>query len=106
MSDLFLLPSSNESFGLAALEALALGVPVISSNAGGIPEVNKQGQTGYLCEVGDVDGMADCAIKLLSDDALLQKFSQQAYEHAKTFDVKGIVSQYEEMYERFLHVPV
>ena len=106
VSDLFILPSSNESFGLAALEALSLGVPVISSNAGGIPEVNRDGYTGYLCEVGDVDDMADKAMRLLSDEALLKKFSEQAYQQAKTFDVKNIVSQYEDMYQRVLHRPV
>lgn len=106
VSDLFILPSSNESFGLAALEALSLGVPVISSNAGGIPEVNRDGYTGYLCEVGDVDDMADKAMRLLSDEALLRKFSEQAYQQAKTFDVKNIVSQYEDMYQRVLHRPV
>ncbi len=106
VSDLFLLPSSNESFGLAALEALSLGVPVISSNAGGIPEVNKDGYTGYLCDVGDVAAMSDRAIGLLSDEALLAKFSKQAYEHSKTFDVKNIVAQYEEIYQRVLHAPV
>lgn len=106
ISDLFLLPSSNESFGLAALEALSLGVPVISSNAGGIPEVNKDGYTGYLCDVGDVAAMSDRAIGLLSDEALLAKFSKQAYEHSKTFDVKNIVAQYEKIYQRVLHAPV
>jgi len=106
VSDLFLLPSSNESFGLAALEALALGVPVISSNAGGIPEVNKDGVTGYLCDVGDVDGMADRAIGLLSDEAALQKFSRQAHEHAKSFDVMQIVEEYEALYESVLRAPV
>jgi len=106
VSDLFLLPSSNESFGLAALEALSLGVPVISSNAGGIPEVNKDGYTGYLCDVGDVAAMSDRAIGLLSDEALLAKFSKQAYEHSKTFDVKNIVAQYEKIYQRVLHAPV
>jgi len=106
VSDLFLLPSSNESFGLAALEALALGVPVVSTNAGGIPEVNKDGYTGYLCEVGDVEAMAAGAIKLLSDESLLEKFSQQAHEHAKTFDVHHIVEQYEALYESVLQAPV
>jgi len=106
VSDLFLLPSSNESFGLAALEALSLGVPVISSNAGGIPEVNRDGYTGYLCDVGDIAAMSDRAISLLSNEALLDKFSKQASEHARTFDVKNIVSQYEELYHRVLRAPV
>jgi len=106
VSDLFLLPSSNESFGLAALEALALGVPVISSNAGGIPEVNKEGYSGYLCDIGDVESMADRAIGLLSDDALLKKFSEQAVDQAKNFDVERIVEQYESLYNRVLQSPV
>lgn len=106
VSDLFLLPSSNESFGLAALEALALGVPVISSNAGGIPEVNKNGYSGYLCDVGDVDCMSDRAIGLLSDPEALKRFSEQAHEQAKSFDVKDIVIQYESIYESVLNTPV
>lgn len=106
VSDLFLLPSSNESFGLAALEALALGVPVVSSNAGGIPEVNKDGYSGYLCDVGDIDAMSDRAIGLLSDEALLARFSEQAHEHAKMFDVKAIVIQYEAIYESVLNTAV
>ena len=73
-TDLFLLPSKTESFGLVALEAMACGVPVISSNAGGLPEVNKDGFSGYLSEVGDVDGMAKNAIKILKDDAVLSEF--------------------------------
>lgn len=106
VSDLFLLPSSNESFGLAALEALALGVPVISSNAGGIPEVNKDGFSGYLCDVGDVDSMSDRAIGLLSDAETLKRFSEQAHEQARSFDVKEIVVQYESIYESVLNTTV
>lgn len=99
LSDLFLLPSEQESFGLAALEAMAAYTPVISSNAGGIPEVNIQGETGYLAEIGNVETMSNYAIKLLSNPELLCKMKQQAKEQAMKFDIKNIIPQYEEMYE-------
>ena len=70
IADVFLLPSANESFGLAALEAMACEVPVISSNAGGIPEINIDGETGYMCEIGDIDKMAERTIELLSDEKI------------------------------------
>jgi N-acetyl-alpha-D-glucosaminyl L-malate synthase BshA len=98
ISDLFLLPSASESFGLAALEAMSCHVPVISSNIGGIPEVNVDGETGFVLPVGDVDGMAEKAISLLSDAALHKKFSENAYKKAKEFDVNKIVPIYEAFY--------
>jgi len=97
-SDLFLLPSETESFGLAALEAMASGVPVISSNTGGIPEVNKEGVSGYLANVGDVDTMGDRAIDILKDEQTLIQFKQNAKKIAKEFDLEAIVDNYEELY--------
>lgn len=99
-SDLFLLPSEKESFGLAALEAMVNGVPVISTNTGGLPEVNQDGYSGYLSEVGDVNGMAENAITILESDDSLKKFKQQAKEAANKFDTKNIVPLYEEVYKK------
>ncbi|WP_114491340.1 N-acetyl-alpha-D-glucosaminyl L-malate synthase BshA [Candidatus Ulvibacter alkanivorans] len=101
-SDLFLLPSEKESFGLAALEAMSNGVPVISSNTGGLPEVNKEGISGYLSDVGDVEQMARHAISILKDDATLATFKKQAKEVAKTFDIKNIIPIYEDVYQKAL----
>lgn len=98
-TDLFLLPSEKESFGLAALEAMACGVPVISSNTGGLPEVNIHGVSGFLSEVGDVDEMAENALKILSSDKMLDKFKKQAIEAAMVFDTKKVVPLYEKLYE-------
>ncbi len=98
-SDLFLLPSETESFGLAALEAMAWCVPVISSNSGGIPEVNIQGVSGYLSNVGDIDEMANNALKILEDDTILNQFKQQASQVAKTFSIDKIVPMYEKLYQ-------
>lgn len=99
-SDLFLLPSETESFGLAALEAMALSVPVISSNSGGLPEVNFEGISGYLSDVGDVEEMAANALKILTDDLTLQQFKHKALETAKQFDIKNILPMYEELYQK------
>jgi N-acetyl-alpha-D-glucosaminyl L-malate synthase BshA len=99
-TDLFLLPSKTESFGLVALEAMACGVPVISSNAGGLPEVNKDGFSGYLSEVGDVDGMANNAMKILKEDAVLTEFKKNALITAQQFDIKKILPLYEDLYQR------
>ena len=97
-TDLFLLPSETESFGLAALEAMSCGVPVISSNSGGLPEVNKNGITGYLSNVGDVESMSKNAISILSDDEKLLKFKQNALKEASKFDIKNILPIYEDLY--------
>jgi L-malate glycosyltransferase len=102
IADLFLLTSEYESFGLAALEAMAAGVPVISTNAGGLPEIAIQGETGYLNNVGDIEGMSDNAISILGDEAVLRRFKANAYNHAKNFDIHRIVPQYEALYNRFL----
>ncbi|ALR31654.1 N-acetyl-alpha-D-glucosaminyl L-malate synthase BshA [Chryseobacterium sp. IHB B 17019] len=98
LSDVFLLPSEQESFGLAALEAMAANTPVISSNAGGIPEVNIQGETGYLAEIGNVEAMSNYCIKLLSNEELLAKMKKNAKDQAIKFDLKNILPIYEEMY--------
>ena len=103
ISDVFLLPSDYESFGLAALEAMAAGVPVISTNAGGLPEINVQGKTGFLSPVGNVQEMAANAIHLLQDDSLLEQFKQHAKDQADTFDIANVVPQYEALYDRFLN---
>src|SRR5690625_5121292 len=98
-TDLFLLPSEKESFGLAALEAMASGVPVISSNTGGLPEVNIHGESGFISDVGNVEEMAENALKILSDDETLNRFKIQAIESARRFDVKKIVPLYEALYK-------
>lgn len=102
VSDLFIMPSGSESFGLAALEAMACQVPVISSNVGGVPEINIQGVTGYLSDVGDVDDMAKNAIHILSDDARLEKFRKNAFEQAKRFSLEKILPMYEKYYEQII----
>lgn len=102
ISDLFLLPSETESFGLAALEAMACSVPVISTNAGGLPEVNIQGVTGFLSPVGDVDDMAKGALEILANDEVLNKFKQQAVKRAMDFDIAKILPLYERIYEQLI----
>lgn len=100
--DLFLMPSETESFGLAALEAMACEVPVISSNAGGIPELNINNVTGFLCAVGDVNDMAEKAIYILEDEKRLLQFKQAAKKRALEFHINNIVPQYEAVYEQVI----
>ena len=100
--DLFLMPSETESFGLAALEAMACELPVISSNAGGIPELNIDGETGFLCDVGDVNSMAEKAIYLLEDESRLLQFKANAKKRAAQFDINQIVPHYEAYYQTVL----
>ena len=102
LTDLFLLPSETESFGLAALEAMAEHTPVISSNTGGLSEVNMHGVTGFLSNVGDIDDMAKNAIYLLSDETRLEKFKQQAFDSAHQFSIEAILPKYESLYKRVI----
>lgn len=97
-SDLFLLPSEKESFGLSALEAMAHGVPIISSDAGGIPEVNKHGKTGYLSKIGDTESMTLNALSLLQNESLHKSFKKQAEQQAEKFNLESVVNQYESIY--------
>lgn len=98
IADVFLLPSESESFGLSALEAMACEVPVVSSNAGGIPEVNIDGETGFLLNVGDVQGMANRCLELLQDEAMLAQFKKNAFAQAQRFDIASILPKYEAFY--------
>ncbi|MFK7810186.1 MAG: N-acetyl-alpha-D-glucosaminyl L-malate synthase BshA [Saprospiraceae bacterium] len=102
VSDLFIMPSASESFGLAALEAMACEVPVISSDVGGLPEINIHGETGYLSSIGDVEGMAAHAISLLTDEEKLQQFRANALAQAERFDIEHILPHYEAYYEKII----
>lgn len=102
IGDLFLMPSETESFGLAALEAMACEVPVVSSNAGGIPELNVDGVTGFLCDVGDIENMAAKAIYILSDEERLKTFKHNARQRANEFHINAIVPKYERIYNEVL----
>lgn len=103
ISDLFLLPSQSESFGLAALEAMSCSVPVISSSIGGLPELNLHGETGYIAEMGDIDRMAKYSIEILSDDKKYKIFSRNARKRAMQFDSEKIIMQYENFYGKVLN---
>ena len=103
--DLFLLPSETESFGLAALEAMACEVPVISTNTGGIPEVNIEGLTGFLSGVGDIESMAKNALYILSDDSILKTFKTNALKQAQSFHIDKILPMYEEVYKNLMKRP-
>ncbi|MCL4109211.1 UNVERIFIED_CONTAM: hypothetical protein GTU68_062979 [Idotea baltica] len=104
ISDVFLLPSGNESFGLAALEAMACEVPVVSSNIGGLPEVNVDGETGYLSDVGDVDAMAEKTLKILKNPELLAQLRKNARAQAERFNIDIILPQYESYYQEVLEM--
>ncbi len=105
LADLFLMPSQSESFGLSALEAMACGVPVISSSVGGLPELQIHGKTGYIAEIGDIDRMAKYAIELLSNTSKYELFSRSARERALEFDATKIVGRYEDYYRLVLDGP-
>ncbi|SFH40688.1 N-acetyl-alpha-D-glucosaminyl L-malate synthase BshA [Pedobacter insulae] len=102
VSDLFIMPSESESFGLAALEAMACKVPVITSNAGGLPELNIDDYCGYMCNVGDVDDMANKAITILSNEDTLRYFKENALKRAQDFDLKKILPMYIDLYTEVL----
>lgn len=100
--DLFVIPSESESFGLAALEAMACEVPIISSNSGGLPEVNIHGVTGFLSDPGNVAEMADHAIELLQNEEMLQRFRANALKQARRFDIEQILPEYEAYYQEVI----
>ena len=102
ISDLFMLPSEYESFGLSALEAMAAGVPVLSTNAGGLSEINLNDITGYLCNVGDISSMAEMGLKILSNENKLNAMKTAARKHAMQFDIHHIVPKYEALYREFV----
>jgi L-malate glycosyltransferase len=102
VGDLFLMPSETESFGLSALEAMSCGMPVITSNAGGLPEINVDGETGFACNVGDIDAMAQGGLRILRDEELHKRFSANAVKRSIEFSPEAIVPLYEAYYEKIL----
>jgi N-acetyl-alpha-D-glucosaminyl L-malate synthase BshA len=102
IADIFLMPSESESFGLAALEAMACEVPVVSSNTGGIPEINIHGETGFLSDVGDTESMANQMLEILKDEETLQGFRERALAQAKRFELSNILPMYEDFYQKVL----
>ncbi|MNK30287.1 Glycogen synthase [compost metagenome] len=102
VSDLFLMPSESESFGLAALEAMACKVPAITSNSGGLPELNVDGFSGYMSNVGDVEDMANKAILILENDEVLNRFKENAFARAQDFDLKKILPEYVDYYNKII----
>lgn len=100
VADLFILPSETESFGLSALEAMAMRVPVISTNSGGLPEVNLNANTGFLSKVGDVEEMSKNALSLLKDPEMMEKFRKNAFTQAKRFDIEKVLPMYEKIYQQ------
>jgi glycosyltransferase involved in cell wall biosynthesis len=105
IADLFLLPSEYESFGLAALEAMAAGSPVVASNTGGLPEIISHGVNGFLSELGDVQDMANKALEILEDNTRLEEFKRQARIQAEKFDINNIVPAYELLYKKVIQSP-
>jgi glycosyltransferase involved in cell wall biosynthesis len=100
ISDVFILPSLKESFGLAALEAMASSVPVISTNSGGLPEVIENGASGFLSNVGDVQDMAKNMMTLLKDNKTLENYKKNALKRAADFDIQKILPLYENLYQK------
>lgn len=106
LADVFIMPSASESFGLSALEAMACEVPVISSNTGGLPEVNIHGETGYLSEIGDIEDMAANTLRILENDEIHKKFRLAAFKHAQTFSLDNILPMYEAYYQHIIDATV
>lgn len=102
LSDVFLMPSASETFGLAALEAMSCGVPVVSSNVGGLPELNRDGETGYVCDLGDTEAMGDRTVAILENPDLLAKMRLAARARAEDFEQDTVVAQYEAYYMRVM----
>ena len=102
IGDAFILPSEKESFGLAALEAMACEVPVIATQTGGLPEIIDHGHCGFLSPVGDIQSLSENMCRLLSDNKLLEEFKANALQKAKTFDLQKVLPKYESFYEKIM----